>query len=121
MRKLFLFGFIGLSTVLLSSCGMVNNLMTNQNQNQTSVVLSQANYKVVGTASGKVKNCYVLGFGGLSKKSLRENAVGNMMKDANLQGSQAVINVNIVDKYKNYFLWGKREMKAEGTVIEFTK
>lgn len=55
MKKIFLVGMFTVSVFAFSSCGVSTNLVSNQNQNQTSVVLSQNNYKVVGTAKGKVK------------------------------------------------------------------
>ena len=66
---------------------------------------------------------YVLGMGGLSKKSLNESAMSEMYKNANLTGSQAIINVNCT--YKNTMIlapiyWQTKAI-AVGTVIEFTK
>ena len=52
MKKVLLF-FAVIVTMMLSSCGFTNNAISNENQNQTSVVLSQANYEVVATAVGE--------------------------------------------------------------------
>ncbi len=107
--------------MLMTSCGISQDATSNLNQIQTSVVLSQKNYRVVKTVSGESKQMYVLGFGGLSKKSLKESAMSDMMKNADLKDSQAIINANVQFKNQLYWLWGKRKAIANGTVIEFIK
>lgn len=119
----------GLTALLvLSSCGTYGNMTSNQNQNQTSVVLSEANYKYVGNVSGEVSQIYVLGFGGLRRSALRNNAVDQMMKEASqnnpelMTGSKAVINVSVHESVKMITpLFVKRTITAHGTVIEFIK
>lgn len=121
MKKLCVIGLIA-SCAILSSCSITNNATSNLNQVQTSVVLSQKNYKVIGTARGECKQCYVLGIGGLTKKSLRAAAMSEMFKNADLSGdARAIINVNIQYKFQNYGFWWKRKAIATGTIIEFTK
>lgn len=121
LKKLFIIGLIA-SCAALSSCSITNNATSNLNQVQTSVVLSQNNYKVIGTVSGESKQCYIFGIGGLSKKSLKESAMSNMFKNADLRdGSRAIINVNVVYKNQYYPFWWKAKAIATGTVIEFTK
>lgn len=107
----------------LTGCGISKNMIRNQNQNQTSVVLSQANYKVIGTAKGTVESFYIFGLGGLTKQSLQNNAVAEMTKEANLQGSpRAIVNTNVTEKLTFVFpFYTKRTMTAEGTIIEFIK
>ena len=123
MKKIIIACLFAATTFSFSSCGTSSNLIFNQNQNQTSVVLSQDNFKVVGTAKGQVKSTYIFGLGGLSKKSLRENAMGAMIKSADLKdGAKAIINANVTEK--NVFVlpfFYKRIMTAEGQIIEFTK
>ena len=121
MRKSLFIGVIAFGA-LLSSCSVSRELTRNQNQIQTSVVLSQKNYKVVETVTGESKQCYVLGVGGLSKKSLRESAMNEMLRKANLEGeSRAIINANVHFKRSFYLLWFKLKAIATGTVIEFEK
>ena len=122
MRKILFPSLIATAIISLSSCAISNEMAYNQNQLQTSVVLNQANYKIIGTATGECKQCYVLGIGGLSKKSLKASAIGEMMKNANLQdGSKAIINANVRTKIQFYLLWAKTKAIAEGQIIEFTK
>lgn len=112
-----------MSAGLLSSCGFSEELASNKNLNQTDVVLSQANYKVIGQIKGVSEQKYVLGcIGGKSKKSLNESALSNMYDNADLKGgSRAVVNINIQQNTMGYVLWGKRKAIATGTLIEFTK
>lgn len=123
MKKAIIACLLTATIFSFTSCGTSSNLIFNQNQNQTSVVLSQNNFKVVGTAKGQVKSTYIFGLGGLSKKSLRENAMGAMIKSADLKdGAKAIINANVTEK--NVFVlpfFYKRIMTAEGQIIEFTK
>ena len=95
MKKVFLASVITACAFSLSSCGISQNLTTNQNQNQTSVVLSQNNYRIIGKATGSVTGTYILGFGNIRKKTLRSNAIDEMTKNANLNGSQALVNTTV--------------------------
>lgn len=112
----------------LPGCGVYGNMTSNQNQNQTSVVLNEANFKFVGNVSGEVSQTYVLGFGGLRRSALRNNAVDKMMQEAReknpglMSGSKAVINVSVNENVKIITpLFIKRTVTAHGTIIEFTK
>ena len=93
--------------------------MSNRNQIQTSVQLSQANYKVVGTVTGQATQTYVFGIGGFKK--LKSSAVSEMYKNANLTGSQAIINTNISYKTNSYVVAATKTAIAQGTIIEFIK
>ncbi len=83
--------------------------------------MSQANYRVVKSVQGTSSQVYVFGLGGLSRKSLRESAMSEMSKNANLTGAQAIVNTNIQYKSSNYVIVNKIEAIATGTVIEFLK
>lgn len=120
MKKLLLICTAALA-LFTTSCGISREATSNQNQIQTQVVLNQKNYKVVKNVCGESKQTYVFGIGGLSKKSLSESAMSEMMKNADLKESQAIINTNVQFKNQFYLLWGKTKAIANGTVIEFTK
>lgn len=120
--KKFLFALVATMGLLVSSCGVHQEATTNLNQLQTQVVLNQANYKVVGTASGECTQVYIIGIGGMSKKSLSESAMSEMYKNANLTGSRAVINANVQYKVSSVLgIYSKVTAIANGTVVEFTK
>ena len=105
-----------------TGCGVSSYMTQNQNQNQTNVVLSDSNYKVVKTVEATVTNSYVFGIGGLSKKALMSNAVSELTKKANLTGSQALVNVTVQVQNKIILVWNRKTRKtvvAHGTVVEF--
>ena len=122
MKKIFLFGVVAAISLLMTGCGFSKEAVSNQNQNQTSVVLSKNNYTIVKSVRGESTQTYVFGLiGGLAKKSLKESAMSEMGKNANLKGSQAIINVNV--QYKNAIspIITQTTAIATGTIIEFTK
>ena len=91
----------------------------NVNQIQTTVNLSQANFKIVKAVNGSCKRSYFLGLGG---GPLKNNAVSDMLQNANLSGSQAIINCNVSIQEKFMLLGLFTEFTATATalVIEFT-
>lgn len=105
----------------LSSCGISQNLTSNQNQNQTSVVLSQDNYRIIGTASGEVTGRYVFGLGNIRKQALRANAIDEMTKNAKLNGSQAIVNTTVKQSVKMITpIYVEVTVTATGNIVEFT-
>ena len=107
------------AVLLFSSCGINSHLSTNHNLQQTNVVLSQKNFHVVKNVEANVTATYVFGFGGISKKALHDNAVAELTKNANLTGSQALVNVTLHTSAKVVLFLNKVTYYAEGTVIEF--
>ena len=71
-----------LVAVLFASCAGTNFTFYPNKPVETQVLLSQANYKIVGEATGEWSATYILGVGGLSKKSLTTNAISEMYKNA---------------------------------------
>lgn len=121
MKKI-LFVLVAAMTILFSSCGFHKEATSNYNQLQTQVVLNQANYEVVGTATGECSQVYIFGIGGMSQKSMSESAISEMHKNANLHGSQAIINSNVNFKFSTVLgVYTKVTAIAYGTVIEFKK
>lgn len=117
--KKFLIACVACVALLTTSCSVSNQATSNANVTQTEVVLSKKNYRVVGTVSGESSQNYWFGIGGLSKKSLRESAMTDMYKNANLTGSQAIINVNVSYRNKFILIYNGAKAIATGTVIEF--
>ncbi len=103
----------------VSGCGMSSYLTSNQNQNSTTVVLSDNNYTVVRTVEATASATYVFGIGGLSKKALMSNAMSELSKKANLKGSQALINVSTKTHVESILVWMRYTVVTHGTVIEF--
>lgn len=107
--------------MLFTSCGLSRQASSNQNLAQTDVVLSKKNYKVIGTVTGESQQNYWFGIGGLSQKSVADAAVSDMYKNANLTGSQAIINTNVSYKNKMILIYTQAKCQAQGTIIEFTE
>ena len=107
------------AVLLLASCGISQNLTSNANLNQTNVVLSQKNFHVVKTVQASVSATYIFGLGGISQKALKNNAVAELTKKANLKGSQALVNITVKNTAKMFLFIGKVTYYAEATVIEF--
>ncbi|MBR5324047.1 MAG: hypothetical protein IKV14_04430 [Muribaculaceae bacterium] len=122
MKKILFMMAIALG-LLVSSCGITQQATQNVNELQTQVVLTEANYQVVGTATAELTQKYVFGFGGISKKALGQSAMSAMMKNADLQGgARAIINANVEYDVVSYLgIYTKVTATATGTIIEFTK
>ncbi len=118
MKKLLL-GSVLCLILLCTSCGFSREATSNLNSVQTEVVLAKKNYRVIGTVYGESSQNYVFGIGGLSKKSMKDAAVAEMYRNANLTGSQAIINTNVSYKNKLILIYTQSTCIASGTVIEF--
>ena len=79
------------AVLCLTGCGVATTV--SNNVTETKIVLSENNFKVVGQAYGEAKATYVFGIGGLSRKALRNNAINEMSKNANLTGAQTLANI----------------------------
>lgn len=115
MKKLLLFI---LPVVLLTGCG-VNTTPYLNDPVTTRVNLERANYRIVKQVSGYSSASYVLGIGGLSQRALQGNALDDMYANAKLTGNQQIINITTTQSMKLIIIYGKREVWAHGTVIEF--
>ena len=94
MKKFFSICAFVAATLSLTGCVGVANTVSN-NLTQTQVVLSDNNFKVVGQAYGEASATYICGIGGMSREALYNNAVSEMTKNANLQGSQTLTNTTM--------------------------
>ena len=121
MKKILIIVTLGVAMIFISGCIGTNQMTYNQ-LNQTEVNLSQKNFHVVGTAEGSYTNSYVFGLGGASKSAMRENAVQQMFRNANLKGSQTIINVSYSTSRRTIlFIYSEQVVTAFGTIIEFDK
>ena len=122
MKKL-LIAAVAVCAVLLTSCSSGRYLghSDNVNINQTQVVLSEANFQVVKQVSKVVVFEQKYNF---SKTQLKESAYAALVKEANLKGAQAIINVTFEEVQRISGLGTRKIQSAvlvQGTVIEFTK
>ena len=121
MKKLLIVAVVACAA-LLTSCSAHLYSSSNASVAKTEVVLSQNNFKVVGQAEGVATITQVLGIGGCSQKAVRATAVGEMFKNANLTGSQTIININVKQSITGVPpFYYRTTYSATGTIIEFTK
>ncbi len=106
---------------ILSSCGVSHSIMLNLNQSTTQVNLGSNNFNVVEKVSGTSEVSYVLIFGGLNKRRLFQDAYTAMVKDANLTGAKALINI-VTEEHIGGFppFYTKRTLTVSANVVEFT-
>ena len=112
-----------LAALFLTSCGVNQALVFNQNQNSTQVQLGEANFRNVGKVMGTDSVKYILVFGGMKKKQLYAHAYANMLDKADLPaGPRAVVNVTTEEHVGGVFPFCyKRTVTVSGQVIEFTR
>lgn len=106
----------------VSSCGVaMSGVNSSRNTGSlTRYTLDKKNFRVLGSAYGQSGAVYVFGIGGM--KDATNLAVANMYKDANLSGSQAVVDVYVEKKVSAVlFFWVKVVYEARGTIIEFVE
>lgn len=104
---------------VLSGCSGYN-LSNLADRGQTVVTLSQNNYKVVKRVKAEVSSTRVFGIGGMSSNYLRNSAISKMYDEAQLTGSQTIVDIHVVVSKANGVFYSKEIMVATGTVIEFT-
>ena len=122
MKKLIIATFV-VCAFVLSSCSSGRYLghSENVNVNQTQVVLSNANFKVVKQVSTIVIFEQKYNF---KKNQLKESAYAALLREAKLQSSQALINVTFEEVQRVSGAMVPKTQSAvlvQGTIIEFTK
>ena len=115
------FFLITMVAVLLASCAGMNTTAYQNDPVETKVVLSKANYTIVKEVEGEWSATYVFGIGGLSKKALTNNAISEMYKNANLTGTQQIINITTTTSIEQWVVYTKKRAIARGYIIEFEK
>ena len=119
MKKLKLLPLL-LGLLLMTSCAYHSGLVNNFNNNNTTVELSENNYRVVDYVKGSASCTYVFGIGGLDKATVVEKAKAEMYSNANLNGkARAIIYTNIDTRYTFFPIIRKMTVTASGHVIEF--
>lgn len=116
--KKFAFVLAVVSTLVLSSCAAYN-YSSSTDRSTATVLLAENNYKVVGRVSGEVSCHKILGFC-FSDQYLRNSAISKMYENANLSGSQTIIDIHVVKSTSLFLIVTDETMIATGTVIEFT-
>jgi hypothetical protein len=119
MKKINYFFTLFCVALILGSCG-INKAPFQDYPVTTEVQLNQANYRIIGTAEGYSRQLYVFGIGGLSQRSLKQNAIMDMYENANLKGSQAIVNITTALTWEGFIpFFEVKRASARGTIIEF--
>ena len=120
MKKLFLICAVSFIVLCLVSCGVASSIPLSITE--TKVMLAENNFKVIGQAYGEASATYICGIGGLSKKALKNNAINEMSKNANLTGAQTLTNITTNMSIKMITpLYMNITYTATANIIEFTK
>ncbi|MBR5454229.1 MAG: hypothetical protein IKV60_00375 [Rikenellaceae bacterium] len=120
MKKSIKLLFVAGLLMALTGCGTHQNTLASIS-NSPEVVLRENNFRVVGTAEASSSVSYVFGIGGVSRRAIRENAIAKMMKKADLQGAQTVINITERVAVSGVPpLFTRFTVTTTGTIIEFT-
>lgn len=123
MKKLFGLFIVACFALMLSSCVATGtNFGTSSYAQSVAAPFDQNNFVVVKRVEGEQTCNKFLGIGGLSDSYLKESAISNMYKNANLTSSQMIVDIHVV-KSRAFilgFLYTTSIQKATGTVIEFT-
>lgn len=108
---------VSLFTILLimvSSCALHTGVMSNSAQ------LSHANFTYVKKGLyGTCQTTRILGFGGVFKADLVEEAKKEMLEDYELQANQALANVTVDWKHSRFILVKTTKCSVSADVVEF--
>ena len=120
MKRILAFSLLCLTLMLVGGCGVSSDMTFNQNEMQTNVVLSQNNFVAVKTVTGEASSTYFLVFGGLRRAETKAAAMSDMVWNAELSGSQAIVNASVSMHVQTILgIYTKVTAYATGTVVEF--
>ncbi len=115
MKNIIKLSAFAILLLLVSSCAIHTGVMSNSAQ------LSHANFTYVKTGLyGTCQTTRVLGFGGIFKADLVEEAKKEMLADYELQANQALANVTVDWKHGRYILVKTTKCSVSADVVEFT-
>jgi len=112
IQSILVIGLIALFTGCSTTSGYMGH------QVQTQVQLNKANFNVIKSVEGEATANYFLGIG-LSEENLIARAKKDMLKKANLQGSQALVNITTDSKDSWFFIGRKETIYMSASIVEF--
>lgn len=116
-----LFTLLISTLILLTSCTGYRGLTRNINNHETSVVLSQPNYKIIKYVQGESVAKYFLGIGGYGNKGMIAEARQKMLSHTGMIGkSRAVINETVEVRTKQILLYTEFRYIVSAYVVEFS-
>ena len=120
MKKSIKLLFVAGLLLALSGCSAHLNTLA-MVQNSPEVILREDNFRVVGMAEAATSVNRIFGIGGITRSAVRENAVAELFKNANLKGSQTIINITervSLTGVPPFFT--RHTITTVGTIVEFT-
>ncbi len=119
MKRIHLLALV-LVAMLASSCVGTHIMTKAPIANAPTVELKQNNFHIVKHVTASETCRYICGFGGYSRAKMRENAIAEMIQNANLEGSQAVVNIVTRENVRMFTpFYIERTVTVHGTVVEF--
>ena len=85
---------------------------------QTEVQLNQANFDVIKSVTGEAEADYFFAITS-NDESLFARAKRNMIKNANLKGAQALVNVTTDVVITQSFFWREKKVIVSAEVVQF--
>lgn len=104
--------------VAITGCNLNTTSYTNVDAVNTVVDLSNVDYEIIGIVEGYSEQTYVFGIGGLSRKSLVDNAKADMYRNANLKEGEAIIYPSTTTSVTSYLVVQFVRAKANGYKIK---
>lgn len=116
-----LFALLISTLILFTSCTGYRGLTRNINNHETSVVLSQPNYKIIKYVQGESVAKYFLGIGGYGNKGMIAEARRKMLSHTGMIGqSRAIINETVEVRTKQILLYTEFRYIVSAYVVEFS-
>jgi len=116
MKNIIKLSAFAILMLMVSSCAIHTGVMSNSAQ------LSHANFTYVQKGLyGTCQTTRVLGFGGVFKADLVEEAKKEMLADYELQANQALANVTVDWKHGRYILVKTTKCSVSADVVEFNE
>ena len=116
MKRFILSTLVLGSMALFTGCSATNGYMGHTVQTQ--VQLNKANFNVISSVSGEAAANYFLAIGP-TKQDLIAQAKKDMLKKANLHGSEAIVNITTDVKYSGFLFWRQEKVYISANVVEF--
>lgn len=105
--------------LFLTGCGVNYTMLNNINTTQTVVELGEDNFKVIDRVQGSASDSYLFLIGGRRTQDLYDQAMVDLMKNADLSGSRALVNVITEQHVDWYLVYAKVTVTTSAHIIEF--
>jgi hypothetical protein len=112
IQSVLVLGFIAVFTGCSATGGYIGN------GTQTQVQLNKANFDVIKSVNGSATASYLFGIG-FASEDLFARAKTDMLKKANLHGSQALVNVTVDTVYSWFVIIRTKTVYMSADIVEF--